>query len=182
VTVSVENLDSESARSQADRQAAFESLFQDHWERIYGVVFRVVGDPAEAEDLALEAFWKLYNAPHIENPTGWLYRVATNLGLNALRAARRREGYERRAGEISLEAEPTLRPDQYLEQAEQRAQVRRVLAEMKPKSARMLILRYSGLSYAEIAVALRVSPNSVGTLLVRAEKEFERRYRALEGG
>jgi DNA-directed RNA polymerase specialized sigma24 family protein len=52
---------------------------------------------------------------------------------------------------------------------------------MKPRSAKTLVLRYSGLSYAEIANAIGVSPNSVGTLLARAEREFEQQYRALEG-
>jgi RNA polymerase sigma-70 factor (ECF subfamily) len=52
---------------------------------------------------------------------------------------------------------------------------------MKPRAAQLLILRHSGLSYADIAAALGVAPGSVGTLLARAEKEFERRYRAVEG-
>jgi DNA-directed RNA polymerase specialized sigma24 family protein len=51
---------------------------------------------------------------------------------------------------------------------------------MKPRAAKILILRYSGLSYKQITAAVRVSPNSVGTLLSRAEETFERRYRALE--
>jgi RNA polymerase sigma-70 factor (ECF subfamily) len=40
----------------------------------------------------------------------------------------------------------------------------------------LLVLRHSGLSYAEIAVALGLAPGSVGTLLARAETEFELRY------
>jgi len=40
-------------------------------------------------------------------------------------------------------------------------------------------LRYSGLSYAEIAAALGIAAGSVGTLLARAEADFERRYRNL---
>ena len=53
-------------------------------------------------------------------------------------------------------------------------------AVLKPRAAQLLVLRHSGLSYAEIAQALNVARSSVGTLLARAEKEFERRYRALE--
>jgi RNA polymerase sigma-70 factor (ECF subfamily) len=52
---------------------------------------------------------------------------------------------------------------------------------MKPRSAKILVLRHSGLTYAEIAAAIKISPNSVGKLLSRAEKDFELRYRALEG-
>jgi RNA polymerase sigma-70 factor (ECF subfamily) len=51
--------------------------------------------------------------------------------------------------------------------------VRAALLAIKPRSARILLLRYSGLSYAEIAAALEIAQGSVGTLLARAEKEFE---------
>jgi RNA polymerase sigma-70 factor (ECF subfamily) len=57
--------------------------------------------------------------------------------------------------------------------------VRLVLAQMKPRSAQLLVLRHSGFSYAEIAAALGVAPGSVGVLLARAEKEFEERYKRL---
>jgi RNA polymerase sigma-70 factor (ECF subfamily) len=51
---------------------------------------------------------------------------------------------------------------------------------MRPRAAQVLVLRHSGLSYAEIAAAMNVAVGSVGTLLARAEKAFERHYRALE--
>ena len=61
------------------------------------------------------------------------------------------------------------------EVAEQQ-RVREVLLTLKPRLARLLLLRYSGLSYAEIASALEIAPSSVGTLLARAEKAFEQAY------
>jgi RNA polymerase sigma-70 factor (ECF subfamily) len=51
---------------------------------------------------------------------------------------------------------------------------------MKPRKAELLILRHTGHSYAEIADILGIASGSVGTLLARAEKDFERRYRARE--
>jgi len=53
-----------------------------------------------------------------------------------------------------------------------------VLAHMRPRSAQVLVLRHSGLSYTEVAEAIGAAPGSVGTLLARAEKEFERLYRS----
>jgi RNA polymerase sigma-70 factor (ECF subfamily) len=47
---------------------------------------------------------------------------------------------------------------------------------MKPRSASLLILRQSGMTYAEIADALDLAPGSIGTLLARAEREFEAHY------
>jgi RNA polymerase sigma-70 factor (ECF subfamily) len=70
--------------------AWLEAAFNRHWSRVYGVLYRLVGDHAEAEDLALEAFWRLHNQRSSMNDEhslgGWLYRVAVNLGFNALRA------------------------------------------------------------------------------------------------
>ena len=179
MTVSIDDLQPDSISAGFSAQASFDQLFQAHWERIYAVVFRIVGDPAEAEDLALESFWKLYRAARVDNPVGWLYRVATNLALNALRDGERRASYEQDAGKIHLQ-ESTVSPAEEAERNEQRAQVRGVLAQMRPRAAKVLILRHSGLSYRQIATAVNVSPNSVGTLLSRAEATFERRYRALE--
>jgi RNA polymerase sigma-70 factor (ECF subfamily) len=142
----------------------------------------LVGDWDEAEDLALETFCRLHRRPprNRDGLGSWLYRVATNLGLNALRAQRRRRAYEERAGAEALERAGPADPAEEVERDERRARVRDVLAGMRPRAARILILRHSGLSYAEIAASLGVAPGSVGTMLARAEREFERRYRALE--
>ena len=77
---------------------------------------------------------------------------------------------------------PGWDPAQQVEKTQDRQQVRMALARMKPRSARLLLLRHSGLSYAEIAAALEIAPGSVGTLLARAEDEFEREYRRQEEG
>jgi RNA polymerase sigma-70 factor (ECF subfamily) len=69
-----------------------------------------------------------------------------------------------------------------VEKTQERQRVRSALAQMKPRSARLLLLRHTGLSYAEIAAALEIAPGSVGTLLARAEAEFEREYRRQEEG
>ncbi len=161
--------------------SAFEALFDQHWNRVCGVLFRLTGDQDEAEDLALEAFWRLYRrSPEDLNLAGWLYRVATHLGLNALRARQRRRHYEAEAGYLDAGQCDPLDPAVEIELAEQRRLVRDVLASMSPRPAQLLILRHSGLSYAQIAAVLGVAPTSIGALLARAEAEFEKRYRALE--
>ncbi len=174
------NTDSE-ARNTADD---FEGIFRAHWTRVCAVLYRLVGDQDEAEDLALEVFWRLYRrsmkAGKPENLGGWLYRVTVNLGYNALRSYKRRTQYEEQAGHLLLDHQPDLNTAQAAEQAEDREQVRKVLAKMKPRDAQLLILRHSGYSYSEIAIALELSPGSVGTLLARAEKDFEKRFLALE--
>jgi RNA polymerase sigma factor (sigma-70 family) len=172
----------EAARDES-RSAEFETLFQEHWARVYRLLQRLVGDPSEAEDLALETFLRLYNQRRRRedglNLGGWLYRVATNLGLHSIRSWKRRENYELTAGKFALENSEEESPAEILAQEEERQQVRRVLSKMNQKQSQLLILRHSGLSYKEIATTLNLAPASIGPLLVRAEREFEKQYRAL---
>jgi RNA polymerase sigma factor (sigma-70 family) len=163
----------------------FEDWFRRYWIGVLGVIHRLIGDADEAEDLALEVFWKLYTTPpQADNELAvkaWLYRVATNEGYNAIRARQRRQRYEFEQGFIDLDHDRSSDPSTETQRKEDQALVRGVLGSMKKRQAQLLALRYSGFSYAEIAAALDVSKASVGTMLTRAETEFERRYRKLEG-
>jgi RNA polymerase sigma-70 factor (ECF subfamily) len=172
------------ATQAAEDEAQFEAAFQEHWPRVYGVAFRLVSNRAEAEDLALETFWRLFKHPpgRSENLAGWLYRVATNLGFNALRASKRRRGYEDQAGHLDLASHEANDPAVEFEKADERRLVRAALAQMKPKTAQLLVLRHSGLSYQELASTLGLAPGSVGTLLTRAEQEFLTNYQKMGGG
>jgi RNA polymerase sigma-70 factor (ECF subfamily) len=165
-----------------DPAPAFEASFRAHWPRVYGVLVRLTGDHAEAEDLALETFWRLYQNPPRENVNlvGWLCRVALNLGYNALRAAKRRLNYEAAAGRDALEREADPGPEATVEQQQAAERVRTVLSEMPARDAQLLLLRHTGYSYKEIAAALNVAPASVGTLLARAEAEFAKRFGRME--
>jgi RNA polymerase sigma-70 factor, ECF subfamily len=175
-------------RDEVWTEAAFESAFLQHYGRVVAVLLRLVGDRAQAEELAGDVFWKAYRQPlppgEAHNLGGWLYRVATRLGIDALRAGTRRRRYEQEAGAAGAETdEPSSEADPLSDvlREEKRRRVREALARMKPAQAQLLILRQSGLSYQELARALGVKPGSVGTLLARAEGEFERRYRELHG-
>jgi RNA polymerase sigma-70 factor, ECF subfamily len=159
----------------AEHEAAFQAAFTEHYSRVYGVLFRLLGERDEAEDLTVETFWRLWQrqpAQH-ENLGGWLYRVALRLGYNALRSARRRARYELQAGVDALEQSAPPDPAQAAELAETRSRVRAALAQLPERDAQLLMLRQAGLSYQELAAALGVAPGSVGTLLHRAETAFE---------
>jgi RNA polymerase sigma-70 factor (ECF subfamily) len=163
---------------------SFEQIFLEHWDAIYRLLVRMTGDPAEAEDLALETFFRLHRHPPQEvegyNPGGWLYRVATNLGLRSIRSFKRREQYELRAGKDVLEAAPENRPAVLFEKKEQDWLAHQALAKMNSRRAELLVLRNSGMAYKDIAEALGLSPASIGPLLLRAEREFEKVYLALD--
>ena len=117
---------------------------------------------------------------HRECPA-WLYRTATNLGIDALRASARRYRYEKAAARTEIKesfAESAL--DQSL-RLETQERVRAVLAELQPVQAQLLLLRMSGHSYKELAEMLDLEIGTIGTRLVRAEAAFEERYVELYG-
>jgi len=156
----------------------FEEIFQGNWERVCEILYRLVGDWDESQDLAIQIFLQLHQHPpsHDRNIKGWLYRVATNKGLNAIRARKRRENYEERAGSFGLQDYLTDDPESSFERSLIRDEVRDTLNRIKPRSAQLLLLRHSGFSYAEIAETMGIPSGSVGTQLARAGKEFEKKY------
>jgi RNA polymerase sigma-70 factor, ECF subfamily len=161
----------------------FESLFHEYWASIQRLLLRMVVDPAEAEDLALETFFRLYKyrpaADEQFNIGGWLHRVAANLALQSIRSFRRREQYELKAGKDALEESSENQPSEIFNEEENRSIARLALAQMNARQAELLVMRYSGMAYKDIAAALSLSPTSIGPLLLRAEREFEKRYHAL---
>ena len=163
----------------------FEALFREHYPRIVGLLTRLTGDRGQAEEIAADAFSKLARRPLLLQGhtclTAWVYRVATNAGLDAARANSRRRRTEEAAGMERLRTGGEPGALEEILRQERRERVRSVLSGMKPRDAQLLLLRSSGLAYREIGQALGVQPGSVGTLLARAEREFERRYRARYG-
>lgn len=152
----------------------FEAFFHAHYQRIARAIGRVVGDHARAEDLALEAFWKLWRSPRAqgEKAGGWLYRTAVRLALNELRRRERLTRYERLSG--AGRQSPT--PEEVHAANEERRQVRLVLAALDERQSELLLLRHGGLSYAELAAVLDMNPASVGTLIGRAQQAFRKEY------
>ena len=71
-----------------------------------------MGDADEAQDLALETFWRLYSSPprRTENVGGWLYRVALRLGYNALRATNAGDGMSWKRGKNRWKTAQTTQP------------------------------------------------------------------------
>jgi RNA polymerase sigma-70 factor (ECF subfamily) len=165
--------------------AWFDALFREHYPRMVGMLARLTGDRAHAEEIAADVFCKLARHPALlqsrDRLTAWAYRVATNAGFDALRVNSRRRKWEQAAGAETLRvSEPAGALDEMLRD-ERCGRVRTVLAALKPREAQLLLLRASGLAYRELAQTLGIEPRSVGTLLARAEQEFERKFRLRYG-
>ncbi len=163
----------------------FKDLFVEHYPRLVKTLIRLVGNTAQAEELAADAFYKLYQhrarSHSDENPAGWLYRAAMNLGLDALRADSRRLLREERAGRENLMNEPLKNPLTDLLAEERRDRVRAVIAQLKPTQGQVLLMGSSGYSCKEIAAVLGVKPDSLYVLIARAKAQFEQKYLRLYG-
>jgi len=150
-------------------QGAFEALFKTEYARVAGIANRVLSDPHEAEDVAQEVFIDFHRLHSATSPYAgpWLYRAAVHTALNRIRGRRRRE--RRELAQATHETAHAVDPQQVVEANEDRRRVRSALARLPQKPAAVLVLRASGLSYAEVAQALGVGTGQIGTLLRRAE-------------
>ncbi|MDQ3548315.1 MAG: sigma-70 family RNA polymerase sigma factor [Chloroflexota bacterium] len=165
-------------------ERAFEALFARHYSGVFGVVVRIVGTHEEAEEVTQDTFLKLYHRPLADddetNVRGWLYRVATNAAFNSVRSRRRRLGWLRRfAGRVDRHADDD--PLDLVARRDEAEIVREQLAGLPERQRMVLVLRSSGMSYAEVANAISVNPNSVGTILARAERAFRASYESVNG-
>ncbi|MFY1691256.1 sigma-70 family RNA polymerase sigma factor [Plantactinospora sp. WMMB782] len=144
-----------------------EQVFRAAYPRVVAVAARVLGSGDQAEDVAQEVFLSFgrSSVPAAE-AVGWLCVAAAHTALNHLRTGRRRAFREEAAG-----AGAAVSPDVADEVVtlDERRRVRAALARLPRKQAVALVLRHSGLSYAEVAAALALSPGSVGTTVRRAE-------------
>lgn len=153
--------------------AAFERLFAAEYRRVASIAYRVLGDGAEAEDVAQEVFVSFYRGHRADASYAapWLHAAAAHAALNAARGRRRRLVRE---SAVAASATPAPDPEAEAIAAEERAHVRDALARMPAQTAALLVLRHSGLSYAELASALGISADQVGTRLRRAHDAFKK--------
>jgi RNA polymerase sigma-70 factor (ECF subfamily) len=159
-------------------EAEFNRLFLDTYAQICAAAFRIVGDPDEAEELAAEAFWKLWQNPPsvLENLPGWLYRVVINLSYNRIRSAQRRLHHEELGGRAEVTGALAPNPHEAVERKQEIERVQSVLRSLSEREVQVLTLRAMGLSYKEMAAVMDVAPGNIGTWVARAEQKFESRY------
>lgn len=148
---------------QGDRQA-FGDLVLLHRSGVVNVVYRMCGDAVLAEDAAQEAFIRAWAKLPDYQPRApfrsWLYRIATNAALDALR----RERPTVDVSDVPLAA-PGIGPEALVSRQERAQQVQEAVLALPTASRTVLILReYEGLSYKEIADVLEIP---LGTVMSR---------------
>ncbi|GAA3165857.1 hypothetical protein GCM10010531_18020 [Blastococcus jejuensis] len=152
-------------------------VFRRDYRRVVAVAGRVLGSRDECEDVAQEVFLAFgRSAVPADEASGWLTVAAVHTALNHIRSGRRRASREESAAVSDAAVRPTISPDvaDVVVTAEERSRVRAALGALPHKQAAALVLRHSGLSYAEVATALSMSPGSVGTTVRRAESALRK--------
>ena len=155
---------------------AFERVFRAEYSRAVSIASRVLGDRSRAEDVAQDAFLALHRRRCSDQPWAgaWVCAAAAHGALNVVRGEQRRSRRERLVGAAPDAPDPALA----VVQADDARTLRAALRRVPQRMATVLVLRHSGLSYAEVATAMGVRQGDVGTMLRRAEsalrKEVER--------
>lgn len=159
----------------------FERFFADEYRRAVAIAQRITRDAAEAEDVAQEVFVRCARSGRA-GERGWLYTAIVHTALNAIRTRRRRSLREQqnfRLGRaVSESAQNAADPQTIVQRQHDDDTVRDALMRLSRRDAEILALRYSGLSYRELAQMLHIDAAQIGTRLARAEralkKEIER--------
>jgi RNA polymerase sigma-70 factor, ECF subfamily len=147
---------------------AFNEIVLRYQQVAWKIAFRFLGDSMEAEDIAQEAFLTVFAVANRYRPKAnfmtYLYRILTHLCID-----RTRKKQLTSIDDIPEATDPSLSPTESLLEKERRAQVRLALDALPPNQKAAMILRhYEGLSYAEIAQILSVTPKAVEGLISRA--------------
>ena len=175
-------------RFQGGDESAFEELVRRNSGKVHGLIYRFLGDPGQVEDLTQEVFLRIYKTSPRYEPAAkfstWLYRIVANLCFNAMR--RLRKGYARQMvgldgdeGETFFRSIPDRRdgsnPRRGLDAAELRERVAAAIDALPENQKIAIILnKYEGKSYEDVAEVLEVSAMAVKSLLCRARHNLKR--------
>lgn len=162
---------------------AFEPLVREHQGRVYAIALRMMGNEADAQDAAQEAFLKAYTSLREfrgdSRFSTWLCRLTGNVCIDALRRRSRRQEsslyvQDDEGEELAPDIpDPAPTPEEQTERAETRQEVREAIAALPEGDRQVLTLReLGGLSYEEIAERLSLPPGTVKSRLNRARKKL----------
>jgi RNA polymerase sigma-70 factor (ECF subfamily) len=168
---------------------AFETLVERYQNRLLGILFHLIGNRDEAEDLCQEVFLRIYKARKGYRPRAkfstWLFTIANNTAMNHLRSRVRIPSITERSNNTRSEAVVSVveqlaardgTPSAQIRQAELTELVREALAVLnEDQKVAVLLNKFEEMSYAEIAGVMGRSPAAVKSLLARARNQLRER-------
>jgi RNA polymerase sigma-70 factor (ECF subfamily) len=159
-------------------ERAFAEMVREHQDRVFDLVFRMLGDREEALDVSQEIFVSIHGAVARfrgdSRVSTWMFRIARNHCLNRLKYLGRRDrGRSTEISDVSealLEAQaPSVRPDEAMVEREQKRLVQAAIAQLAEEHRLLVVLRdIEGLSYHEIAAIVDEPEGTVKSRLHRA--------------
>jgi RNA polymerase sigma-70 factor, ECF subfamily len=166
----------------AGDSAAFGELVERYQRRLIGILHHLVGRADEADDLAQEVFLRVYRTRGRYHPRAkfstWLFTIANNLALNALRSRRRKPSVPlppQESGPLGPRPAENLvtarspAPAQRMQQQELAAIIRGALETLNERQRMAVVLhKFEEMNYAEIADVMGLSTKAVKSLLSRA--------------
>jgi RNA polymerase sigma-70 factor (ECF subfamily) len=165
-------------------QAAFGQLVRVYERPVYNLTYRMLGDPAEAEDAAQEAFFRAYSRLATYQPdrkfVNWLLSIASHYCIDVLRR-------KVRAPQLSLDGplppqwltSNAPRPEQVVSARQEKERVRQVLALLPPDYRAAVVLRYwYDMSYQEIAATMDTTESAIKSRLHRARQMMAEQLQA----
>jgi RNA polymerase sigma-70 factor (ECF subfamily) len=166
----------------ADDATAFAELVERYQHRLIGIMHHLVGNAEEAEDLAQEVFLRVYRSRKRYHPEAkfstWLFTIANNLALNALRSRQRKRVVPlppQESGPLGprpaeqIVADRGGPPGQRLQQQELAGIIRQALDGLNERQRMAVVLnKYEDMNYAEIAEIMGLTTKAVKSLLSRA--------------
>ncbi len=170
--------------------SGFEFLIEKYRKPMVSFMYRMVHNQAVAEELAQEVFLRVYRSRQTYRAEArfstWLYRIATNLGVNHARDTR----HERAAQTVYLDQpdpETGITPDvadsrpgaeeELVKDERMRAIRKHVMALPERQRAAVLMHKYQGLDYREIGAVLHLSESATKSLLFRAYQTLRERLK-----
>jgi RNA polymerase sigma-70 factor (ECF subfamily) len=157
-------------------RVAFGQLVRAYERPVYNLTYRMLGDPAEAEDAAQETFLRAYTKLATYQPgrkfVNWLLSIASHHCIDRLRR-------KNRAPQLSLDgplpplwlASDAPQPEQVVNKKQMREEVRQVLDRLPPDYRAAIVLRYwYNLSYEEIAGVMDSTESAIKSRLHRARR------------
>ena len=163
------------ARIRDGDMEAFRCLVEAHQARVVGTISKMLGSDAEAEDLAQQVFIRIWKSAPRYRPTAkfttWLFRITRNLVFNELR---RKRHFVDQADEMPEPAERRdQEPDKVLMKGELQSAIQNAIDQL-PESQRLAIImrRYEGMAYEEIAAVMGTTVPAVKSILFRARAEL----------
>lgn len=172
------------AEARAGDTRAFDALITLHREKIYMHIYQIVRNEEDALDLTQETFIRAWKSlPRFDGKaslTSWLYRIATNAGIDLCRRRQHRPQTELETGPMHIDAASHTTPSQPetpgsgLDRAEIRRRVEQAFAELSPEHRAVISLKeMEDLSYEEIAQRVGCSVGTVMSRLFYARKKLQ---------